>query len=159
MAPTIVLKDGKPLLAVGSPGGSTIITTVLQILMNRLDLGMTLPEAIAAPRATQRNTPQTLAEQAFIDRYGAALQAKGQDLALFPGPPRGRDRRGHRPGVPAAAARSRPSPSRSAATAAARSSSSPRNDARPPRAVPARVMRAGAELRPRARNVTERSSR
>ena len=40
-------EDGKPVLALGSPGGSTIITTVLQILLNRLDLGMTLPEAIA----------------------------------------------------------------------------------------------------------------
>src|SRR5690606_30869780 len=52
MAPTIVLEDGEPLLAVGTPGGSTIITTVLQVLVNRLDLGMDLPEAIAAPRAT-----------------------------------------------------------------------------------------------------------
>ena len=42
---------GKPFLAIGSPGGSTIITTVLQMLINRLDLGMTLPQAIAAPRA------------------------------------------------------------------------------------------------------------
>ena len=56
MSPTIVLRDGKPFLALGSPGGSTIITTVFQILVNRIDLGMTLPEAIAAPRATQRNT-------------------------------------------------------------------------------------------------------
>jgi gamma-glutamyltranspeptidase / glutathione hydrolase len=89
MAPTIVLQDGRPKLAVGSPGGSTIITTVLQILMNRIDLGMSLPEAIWAPRATQRNTAQTQAEQAFIDEYGAALKAKGQDLILFPGPPAG----------------------------------------------------------------------
>jgi gamma-glutamyltranspeptidase/glutathione hydrolase len=89
MAPTIALKNGRPMLAVGSPGGSTIITTVLQILMNRIDLGMTLPEAIDAPRATQRNTPQTAAEQAFIDQYGAALKAKGQDFILFPGPPPG----------------------------------------------------------------------
>lgn len=89
MSPTIVLKNGRPLLAVGSPGGSTIITTVLQILMNRIDLGMTLPEAVEAPRATQRNTAQTAAEQAFIDKYGTALKAKGQDLILFPGPPAG----------------------------------------------------------------------
>lgn len=89
MAPTIVLRNGRPFLAVGSPGGSTIITTVLQILMNRLDLGMTLPQAVAAPRASQRNTPKTDAEQAFIDRYGAALTAKGQDLQLFAGPPPG----------------------------------------------------------------------
>lgn len=89
MAPTIVLKNGRPVLTVGSPGGSTIITTVLQILMNHIDLGMGLPEALAAPRATQRNTPQTLAEHAFIERYGAALAAKGHDVAVFPGPPAG----------------------------------------------------------------------
>jgi len=89
MSPTIVLRNGRPLLAVGSPGGSTIITTVLQILLNRIDLGMTLPEAVEAPRATQRNTAQTAAEQAFIDKYGAALKAKGQDFVLFAGPPAG----------------------------------------------------------------------
>ena len=49
MAPTIVLDDGSPLLAVGSPGGSMIITTVLQVLLDRLDLGATLPQAIVAP--------------------------------------------------------------------------------------------------------------
>ncbi|GAA3420954.1 gamma-glutamyltransferase family protein [Streptosporangium vulgare] len=84
MAPTIVLKDGRPLLALGSPGGSTIITTVLQILVNRWDLGMSLPEALAAPRATQRNTAQTQAEQGFIDRYGAELTARGHSLVLNP---------------------------------------------------------------------------
>jgi gamma-glutamyltranspeptidase / glutathione hydrolase len=65
MSPTIVLKDGKPFLAVGSPGGATIITTVLQVLVNRLDLGMTLPQAIAAPRASQRNGAASDAEAAF----------------------------------------------------------------------------------------------
>ncbi len=78
MSPTIVLDHGKPFLAVGSPGGSTIITTVLQILVNRLDFGMSLPAAIAAPRATQRNTPTTLAESAFVDApTGARLAALG----------------------------------------------------------------------------------
>ena len=48
--------DGKPFLALGSPGGSTIITTVLQMIFNRIDRGMTLPQAIADPRASQRNT-------------------------------------------------------------------------------------------------------
>ncbi|MGY1454619.1 gamma-glutamyltransferase [Streptomyces sp. SS8] len=66
MAPTIVLEGGRPLLALGSPGGSTIITTVLQTLLNRIDLGMTLPEAVAAPRLSQRNTAATLAEPAFL---------------------------------------------------------------------------------------------
>jgi gamma-glutamyltranspeptidase/glutathione hydrolase len=78
MAPTILLNHGRPFLAVGSPGGSTIITTVLQILVNRLDLNMSLPAAIAAPRASQRNTPTVTAEPAFIDSpEGRALAALG----------------------------------------------------------------------------------
>ncbi|MDL4771301.1 gamma-glutamyltransferase [Actinomadura xylanilytica] len=89
MAPTLVLQDGRPKLALGTPGGSTIITTVLQILLNRLDLGMDLPAALAAPRATQRNTPQVFAEKAFIDGYGRELAARGHRLELFPGPPAG----------------------------------------------------------------------
>jgi len=72
MAPTIVLHDGRPLLGLGSPGGSTIITTVLQILLDRLDFGMSLPDAIAAPRASQRNSPTT-AEPAFAAQYGTEL--------------------------------------------------------------------------------------
>jgi gamma-glutamyltranspeptidase/glutathione hydrolase len=87
MSPTIVLDDGEPFLALGSPGGSTIITTVLQILVDRLDLGSTLPEAIAAPRATQRNTAATLAEAAFLSSpeapvlvgtYGHVLSPTGE---------------------------------------------------------------------------------
>jgi gamma-glutamyltranspeptidase/glutathione hydrolase len=77
ISPTIVLRGGKPFIALGSPGGSTIITTVLQTLTNRLDRGMTLPEAIAAPRASQRNTASVTAEQSFIDKYGAALASYG----------------------------------------------------------------------------------
>ncbi|MGC4943071.1 gamma-glutamyltransferase [Kribbella sp. DT2] len=80
MSPTIVLKHGKPFLALGSPGGSTIITTVLQTLTNRLDRGMTLPEAVAAPRASQRNTATVSAEPPFIDAYGAALKPYGHVL-------------------------------------------------------------------------------
>jgi gamma-glutamyltranspeptidase/glutathione hydrolase len=77
MSPTIVLRGSRPFIALGSPGGSTIITTVLQTLTNRLDRGMTLPQAIAAPRASQRNTPSVTAEQAFIDKYGPALTPYG----------------------------------------------------------------------------------
>ncbi len=80
MSPTIVLEKGKPVLALGSPGGSTIITTVLQLLVNRLDLGMSLPQAMAAPRASQRNTPTVTAEQAFITAYGGDLTALGHRL-------------------------------------------------------------------------------
>lgn len=80
MAPTIVLQDGKPVLAIGSPGGSTIITTVLQTLVNRIDLGMDISQAIAAPRASQRNTAAVTAEPEFIDAHGAALEAFGHKL-------------------------------------------------------------------------------
>jgi gamma-glutamyltranspeptidase/glutathione hydrolase len=73
MSPTIVLADGRPFLAVGSPGGATIITTVLQTLTNRIDLGMSLPEAVAAPRASQRNGATTQAEPAFIAAYADGL--------------------------------------------------------------------------------------
>src|SRR5262249_17459381 len=55
MSPTIVLRQGAPFLALGSPGGATIITTVLQTLLNRLDLGMSLPAERAAPRASTGN--------------------------------------------------------------------------------------------------------
>jgi len=83
MSPTILLKNGKPLLATGSPGGATIITTVLQILMNRLDLGMSLPDAIAYPRASQRNSPTTQVEPAFLALPEAAgLTALGHVLAV-----------------------------------------------------------------------------
>jgi gamma-glutamyltranspeptidase / glutathione hydrolase len=86
MSPTIVLKQDKPYLALGSPGGSTIITTVLQMLFNRIDRGMTLAEAIAAPRASQRNTASVTAEQAFIDRYGALLAPYGHKFAAAGAP-------------------------------------------------------------------------
>jgi gamma-glutamyltranspeptidase / glutathione hydrolase len=82
MAPTIVLEDGKPLLALGSPGGSMIITTVLQILVERLDLGRTLADALAAPRASQRNTAAVATEAAFLQIPEInALRARGHTFA------------------------------------------------------------------------------
>jgi gamma-glutamyltranspeptidase/glutathione hydrolase len=80
MSPTIVLDRGRPFLAVGSPGGSMIITTVLQVLLERLDLGATLPEAIARPRASQRNSQMTIPEQAFLDTEAPALEAYGHEF-------------------------------------------------------------------------------
>jgi gamma-glutamyltranspeptidase / glutathione hydrolase len=77
MSPTIITRRGEPFLAVGSPGGSTIITTVAQVLMERLDLGASLPEAIARPRAAQRNTKLTTAEAAF------ASSPEGQALLAY----------------------------------------------------------------------------
>ena len=75
MSPTIITRGGQPFIAVGSPGGSTIPPTVLQVLVERLELGASLPEAIARPRAAQRNTASTTAEPAFINSpEGRALR-------------------------------------------------------------------------------------
>ncbi len=75
MAPTIVQRDGEPVLALGSPGGATIITAVAQVLLDRLGLGSSLPEAIAAPRVSDRNSAQADAEPAFL------ASPEGQALA------------------------------------------------------------------------------
>jgi gamma-glutamyltranspeptidase/glutathione hydrolase len=85
ISPTIVLRDGRPFIAIGSPGGATIITTVLQTLFNRLNLGMTLPDAIAAPRASQRNSATTEAEPAFLNSpERPALERLGQRFVVAP---------------------------------------------------------------------------
>jgi gamma-glutamyltranspeptidase/glutathione hydrolase len=80
MSPTIILKDDEPFLALGSPGGSTIITTVLQTILNRVDLGMSVSDSIAAPRASQRNTASVTAEPGFISAYGIGLAPFGHKL-------------------------------------------------------------------------------
>ncbi|MGV9841548.1 gamma-glutamyltransferase [Streptomyces fungicidicus] len=68
ISPTIVLdRQDRPVVALGSPGGSTIITTVLGTLTGFLDRGLPLADAIAAPRASQRNTAQTDLEPGLYD--------------------------------------------------------------------------------------------
>nr|WP_315483337.1 gamma-glutamyltransferase [uncultured Undibacterium sp.] len=66
IAPVIAFKDGKPAFTVGSPGGSTIITTVLQTIVNHIDLNMDMLRALAAPRMSERNAEQTQVEPNFI---------------------------------------------------------------------------------------------
>jgi gamma-glutamyltranspeptidase/glutathione hydrolase len=84
MSPTIVTRDGQPFIAVGSPGGSTIPGTVLQILFGRLDLGDSLPQALARPRVTQRNGSTDTAEPAFRDSpEGQALAGYGHTYTLM----------------------------------------------------------------------------
>ena len=61
MTPTLVLKDGKPVLVLGTPGGSRIITTVLEIIVNVIDHGMPLQQAVDAPRFHHQWLPDTLA--------------------------------------------------------------------------------------------------
>ena len=65
MTPTLAFKDGKPAFSIGSPGGSTIITTVLQTLVNYIDLGLPMDQAIDAPRLSQRNGAVTDIEPGF----------------------------------------------------------------------------------------------
>ncbi|MEV0114891.1 gamma-glutamyltransferase [Streptomyces sp. NPDC050844] len=68
ISPTIVLdRHGKPVVALGSPGGATIVTTVLQTLTGFVDRGLPLVDAIAAPRASQRNAAQTELEPGLWD--------------------------------------------------------------------------------------------
>jgi gamma-glutamyltranspeptidase/glutathione hydrolase len=80
ISPTIILRNGRPFVALGSPGGSTIITTVLQMIHNRIDRQMTLPRTIADPRGSQRNTDAVTAEPEFIEKYGALLTPLGHKL-------------------------------------------------------------------------------
>lgn len=65
MTPTIVLKDGKVLFAVGSPGGSTIINTVLEVIVNVLDFDMDIQQAIDAPRFHHQWLPDKIAWEPF----------------------------------------------------------------------------------------------
>lgn len=65
MTPTLVFKDNKPVLVVGTPGGSRIITTVLEVIVNFIDHGMTLQEAVDAPRIHHQWLPDTIAAEPF----------------------------------------------------------------------------------------------
>jgi gamma-glutamyltranspeptidase / glutathione hydrolase len=81
MSPTIVLKDGKPVLVTGSPGGSRIISTVLQVIVNVLDYNMNVAAAVAAPRLHHQWLPDEVRiEHGFSDETLAALTAKGHRL-------------------------------------------------------------------------------
>jgi gamma-glutamyltranspeptidase/glutathione hydrolase len=84
MSPTIVMRHGRVVEAIGSPGGSTIITTVMQSLLNQIDFGMSLPAAIEAPRASQANSSSTNAEPNFIQQYGPDLTARGESFTAMP---------------------------------------------------------------------------
>ncbi|MDQ0937090.1 gamma-glutamyltransferase [Streptomyces turgidiscabies] len=84
MSPTIVLDaHGKPVVALGSPGGASIITTVLQTLTGFLDRGLPLVDAIAAPRASQRNQTTTELEPGLMDsELRTKLEAVGHGFRL-----------------------------------------------------------------------------
>ncbi|MET4601585.1 gamma-glutamyltranspeptidase/glutathione hydrolase [Bradyrhizobium sp. JR4.1] len=76
MSPTIVLKDGKPVLVTGSPGGSRIISTVLQVIVNVLDYKMDVAAAVAAPRLHHQWLPDEVRiESGFSDNVLLELKA------------------------------------------------------------------------------------
>jgi gamma-glutamyltranspeptidase/glutathione hydrolase len=88
MGPVIALEHGSPVFTVGAAGGSTIIETILQIIVNHADFGMSLPDALAAPRVAQTNSATSLAEPDF---YNSALAQQltseyGEKFALATGP-------------------------------------------------------------------------
>ncbi|MFO1351139.1 MAG: gamma-glutamyltransferase [Gammaproteobacteria bacterium] len=83
MSPTFVFKQGKPLLVTGSPGGSRIITTVLQIIVNVIDHGMNIAAASAAPRIHQQWLPDELRiEEGLSPDTIALLRALGHKVVV-----------------------------------------------------------------------------
>jgi len=81
MSPTIVLKDGKPIMTLGAAGGPTIITQVVQALINVIDLGMTPQEAVSAPRIHNQWLPERLfVESALSIEIQAGLERRGHRL-------------------------------------------------------------------------------
>jgi gamma-glutamyltranspeptidase/glutathione hydrolase len=81
MSPTIVLKDGKPVLVTGTPGGSRIISAVLQILVDVIDYRMDVAAAVAAPRVHHQWMPDVVrVERGFPKEVLDALRAKGHQV-------------------------------------------------------------------------------
>lgn len=84
MSPTMVMKDGKVFMVTGSPGGSRIITTVIQIIMNVIDHGMNVAEATVAPRIHHQWLPEVLRVEEGLGRDTiAALEAKGHVVEVM----------------------------------------------------------------------------
>jgi gamma-glutamyltranspeptidase/glutathione hydrolase len=84
MTPTIIARDNKPFLVVGSPGGSRIITTVLQVIVNVLDHGMNVQEAVDAPRFHHQWLPDyiRIERQGFPRDVVSALEAMGHKVEM-----------------------------------------------------------------------------
>jgi gamma-glutamyltranspeptidase/glutathione hydrolase len=81
MTPTIVLKNGKPLLVTGSPGGSRIITAVLQVIISVIDFHMPVVQAVGSPRLHNQWQPdETYAEPGFTPDVLEALKARGHTI-------------------------------------------------------------------------------
>jgi gamma-glutamyltranspeptidase/glutathione hydrolase len=80
MTPTIVLKDGRPHLVLGSPGGPTIISTVCQVIYRHLAAGMSVKDAVAAPRIHQQWMPDEVLFERLTAQERRSLEALGHRL-------------------------------------------------------------------------------
>ena len=86
MSPTILVRDGQPMLLAGSPGGSLIITATLQTILNTVDLQMALPQAVAQARVHHQAIPNVLLFEkgALNDEIAADLRRRGHVLREIP---------------------------------------------------------------------------
>jgi gamma-glutamyltranspeptidase/glutathione hydrolase len=85
MTPTVVLKGGRPFLVTGSPGGSRIVTTVLDVLLNVIDYRMGIAEAVGAPRIHHQWLPDEVSvETGLPAEIITALEARGHSVVVRP---------------------------------------------------------------------------
>lgn len=85
MTPTIVTKNGRPVIVTGSPGGSRIITSVLQVIVNVIDRNLSAAEAVSAPRIHHQWSPdRVLVEQGLSNETITALEGRGHKLERRP---------------------------------------------------------------------------
>lgn len=84
MTPTIILKDDEPFLIIGSPGGATIITTVLQVIMNVIEHDMVITDAVSAPRVHSQWLPDqiTIEKDAITESIISELEEMGHVIKL-----------------------------------------------------------------------------
>ena len=80
MSPTIILRDGDPVLALGSPGGATIITSTAQTILGYFDRELPLVQAVAAPRLSSRNGLEGAEPLILYGPIGTILDAQGHKL-------------------------------------------------------------------------------
>jgi gamma-glutamyltranspeptidase/glutathione hydrolase len=82
MTPVIILKDGKPFLVTGSPGGRTIINTVLQVVVNVIDFHMDMQAAVDEPRIHHQWMPDVIQAERALEPLVPALKAMGNEVRL-----------------------------------------------------------------------------
>ncbi len=89
MSPTIVTKDGKPFMVVGSPGGSRIITITLEAILNVIDFGMDISQAVNAPRIHHQWQPDKIYLEPYtpLARYDPGIDRDGPYADDGSGPP------------------------------------------------------------------------